>query len=65
MHHDSKPRTNPATTSYPTELAECWACLPVSSTIDDDGAITTTHEPGCQHMAEQRARFTDQGSTEP
>lgn len=63
MHHDSKPRTNPATADYDTEPRECWACLPISATIDDDGNFTTTHQPDCLHMAEQRARFTDQGAT--
>lgn len=61
--HDAKPRTNPATDEYDTQPHDCWACVPISATVDDNGNVTTTHETGCQHIAEQRARFTTQAVT--
>lgn len=56
-------RKNPPTTNYQTEPPECWGCVPIKATTDDNGATTTTHQPDCQHIADQRARFTDQGVT--
>lgn len=35
---------------------ECWACVPTNAETSGD-TLTITHEPGCQHIAEQRARF--------
>lgn len=36
--------------------ADCENCLPTAEINGDGNTTTITHEPGCQHIADLRAR---------